>query len=144
MHKLSRIGRYRIFRVLNFREFGQISRNSRKFLFAKVSAPKVTRFNCVSFSQWAHHGQTTLKLRCINVMYLETTLFQRSLTIIFPVGFLEFYTFILYNYVDINKDKIENLYKTNIFDFLFKTLYYIIIQSHIDNQLIYICIFTFI
>ena len=40
-HKLSRIGQYKHFRVLNFREFGQNSRNSRKFLLAKVSAPKV-------------------------------------------------------------------------------------------------------
>ena len=31
-HKLSRIGHYRIFRVLNFREFG---RNSLKFLLLK-------------------------------------------------------------------------------------------------------------
>ena len=41
VHKLSRISQYRIFRVLNFRELGQNSRNSRKFLLAKVSAPKV-------------------------------------------------------------------------------------------------------
>ena len=41
MHKLSRISQYRNFCVLNFREFGQNSRNSRKFLLAKVSAPKV-------------------------------------------------------------------------------------------------------
>ena len=34
-HKLWRIGQYRIFRDLNFREFG------RKFLLVKVSAPKV-------------------------------------------------------------------------------------------------------
>ena len=33
VHKLSRIGQYRIFRVLNFRELGQ---NSRKFLLAKL------------------------------------------------------------------------------------------------------------
>ena len=41
MHKLSRIGQYIIIRVLNFREFGQ---NSRNFLLAKVSAPKVNTF----------------------------------------------------------------------------------------------------
>ena len=35
MHKLSRIGQYRIFCVLNFREFGQNSRNSQKFLLLK-------------------------------------------------------------------------------------------------------------
>ena len=40
-HKLSRMGQNRNFRVLNFRENGQNSRNSRKFLPAKVSAPKV-------------------------------------------------------------------------------------------------------
>ena len=42
VHKLSRIGQYRIFCVLKFREFGQNSQNLHKFLLAKVSAPKVT------------------------------------------------------------------------------------------------------
>ena len=37
-HKLSRMDQNRIFRVLHFRKNG---RNSRKFLLAKVSAPKV-------------------------------------------------------------------------------------------------------
>ena len=40
-HKLSRMSQNRIFRVLNVRENGQNSRNSQKFLLAKVSAPKV-------------------------------------------------------------------------------------------------------
>ena len=40
VHKLSRISQYRIFRVLNFRQFGQ------KFAkFGKVSAPKVMQSN---------------------------------------------------------------------------------------------------
>ena len=52
VHKLSRIGQYRIFRVLNFREFGQNSQNSRKFLLAKVSAPK-TYQTCDTLAAWA-------------------------------------------------------------------------------------------
>ena len=34
----------------------------------------------------AHHSQTTLKRRCINVVYVETTLFQRHLTMVCPLG----------------------------------------------------------
>ena len=34
------------------------------------------------FTQWAHHGQTTFKQRRINVLYVETTLFKRRLTMI--------------------------------------------------------------
>ena len=38
-------------------------------------------------SQRAHHGQTTLKQRCINVIYVEITLFQRRLTMNCPLGY---------------------------------------------------------
>ena len=40
-HKLSRIRAFQIFKVINYRENGQNSRKPRKFLLAKVSAPKV-------------------------------------------------------------------------------------------------------
>ena len=45
--KLSRMGQNKMFRFLNFRKNGQNSRNSRKFLLAKNSAPKVVAFAAV-------------------------------------------------------------------------------------------------
>ena len=33
-----------------------------------------------------HHGQTTLKQCCINVIYVEITLFKRRLTMNYPLG----------------------------------------------------------
>ena len=38
-------------------------------------------------SQWAHHGQTTLKQRCIDVTEIDTTLFRRRLTMTCPLGY---------------------------------------------------------
>ena len=35
---------------------------------------------CKSYTQWAHHGQTTLKQRCIDVTDVDTTLFRHRLT----------------------------------------------------------------
>ena len=40
----------------------------------------------VIVTQWAHHGQTTLKQRSIDVTGVDTTLFQRRLTITSPLG----------------------------------------------------------
>ena len=37
-------------------------------------------------TQRAHYGQTTLKQRCINVIYVEITLFKRRLTMNCPLG----------------------------------------------------------
>ena len=41
-------------------------------------------FNVVG--QWAHHGQTTLKQRCIDVTDVDTTLFRCRLTMTCPLG----------------------------------------------------------
>ena len=41
-------------------------------------------------SQWAHHDQTTLKQRCIDVTDAATTLFRRRLTMTCPLGFNTF------------------------------------------------------
>ena len=37
-------------------------------------------------SQWAHHGETMLKQRCIDVTDIDTTLFQRRLSMTCPLG----------------------------------------------------------
>ena len=37
-------------------------------------------------TQWPHHGQTTLKQRCIDVTEVDTTLFLRRLTHDMPAG----------------------------------------------------------
>ena len=37
-------------------------------------------------TQWAHHGQTTWKQRCIDVTDVDTTLFRRRLTMTYPLG----------------------------------------------------------
>ena len=47
--KLSQMGQNKMFRFLNFRENRQNSRNSRKFLLAKNSAPKVAFAAVVCF-----------------------------------------------------------------------------------------------
>ena len=42
--------------------------------------------NVFGSSQWAHHGQTTLKQRCIDIADVDTTLFRRRLTMTCPLG----------------------------------------------------------
>ena len=37
-------------------------------------------------TQWAHHGQTTSKQRCSNVINVDTTLFRRRLTMMSLLG----------------------------------------------------------
>ena len=44
--------------------------------------------NWADISQWAHHGQTTSKQRCINVIYVEITLFKLRSTMNCPMGCL--------------------------------------------------------
>ena len=57
----------------------------------------------ITATQWAHHGQTTLKQRCINVIYVEITLFKRRLTMNYPLGTCKANTALFFKFIENNK-----------------------------------------